>query len=153
MRNWQPVVLAGLLACAATAAAQSPAPNCSPAVLSGQQHSPELLRQAAPTCSSQSQTDLLYNRAYHAELLDRYRSILQLETYRGQEDARNYHAYRIFIALSEALAQSRALASAGDGQAVAWLNSVYDRASEIAELRLKGYDLIADRLERQAWKQ
>ncbi len=36
---------------------------------------------------------------------------------------------------------------------VAWLNSIYDRAGEIAEMRLKGYDLQADRLEARMWSE
>jgi hypothetical protein len=136
----------------AAAAGQPPAAACSTQTLAAPHNSPQLLRQVAPTCDSAALTDLLYNRAYHAELLERYRSVMRLEGYRGQDDARDYHAYRIFIGLSEALAQSPALQSRAEGQAAAWLNSVYDRATEIAELRLKGYDLIADRLERQAWR-
>jgi len=106
------------------------------------------LREQAATCDSKEGATLLYNRAYHLDLLGRYRSVLRLQPGSGQEDSRHYHAYRIFIGLTEAFAAQR-----GDRDAppAALLNRVYDRATEIAELRLRGYDLRANRLEREAW--
>lgn len=144
----QPYLLPALALLAASAAADPQPPLACPAL--APPAPAELLRQAAKSCDSQSLAMLYYNRAYHADLLEHYRSVMRLDSYRGQEDAKNYHAYRIFIGLSEALAQSRA-ASEGQTEAVAWLNSVYERAGEIAELRLKGYDNLADRMDRQVW--
>lgn len=107
------------------------------------------LRAIATSCPPGPRADLWYNRAYHAELLERYRSVMQLEVYRPQDDMRNYHSYRIFIDLSEAMAEQTLPADSVD--TVVWLNSIYDRAGEIAEMRLKGYDLQADRLEARLW--
>lgn len=107
------------------------------------------MRALAAGCPPGPTADLWYNRAYHAELLERYRSAMRLEVYRTADDARNYHSYRVFIELSEALARHAPSATGGDR--VAWLNSIYDRAGEIAEMRLKGYDLQADRLEARLW--
>jgi hypothetical protein len=107
------------------------------------------LRDLAARCESGDAAALFYNRAYHLDLLERYRSLIRLTPASGQEDFKDYHAYRIFIGLTEALADQRRRESGR--QPTAWLNSVYDRATEIAELRLRGYDLQADRLERDAW--
>jgi hypothetical protein len=112
--------------------------------------SSQQLRELAGRCDDLHVSRLMYNRAYHLDLLGRYQAVLKLSPGSHQEDVKNYHAYRIFIGLTEALTAYGDRASRGDGPA-AWLNSVYDRATEIAELRIKGYDLQADRLEREAW--
>lgn len=113
---------------------------------------PERLREIAASCSTEPTAALFYNRAYHIELLQRYRTAMQLQALQNrQEDAKNYHAYRIFIGLSEAFADLSPLPEIGDS--VAWLNSVYDRAGEIAEMRVRGYDLQADRLENELWSE
>jgi hypothetical protein len=106
------------------------------------------LRERAATCESKEGTTLLYNRAYHLDLLGRYRSVIRLQPGSGQEDFKHYHAYRMFIGLTEAFAAYR---GDRDEPPAALLNLVYDRATEIAELRLRGYDLQADRLERETW--
>lgn len=111
--------------------------------------SARLYREIAASCEDPDTADLYYNRAYFVELLERYRTTLRLETASGQEDLKNYHTYRIFIGLTEALAQRQL---AGPPRQADWLNRVYERASEIAELRLRGYELQANRLEQQIWQ-
>ena len=105
-------------------------------------------REIASSCPDSDTANLYYNRAYFIELLERYRATLRLDTASGQEDLKNYHAYRIFIGLTEALTRQAATAS---GDQADWLNRIYDRASEIAELRLRGYETQANYLERRAW--
>lgn len=124
-------------------------PACAEGLKSERSAAAVEMRDIAASCPPGATADLWYNRAYHADLLDRYQRLMQLEAYRAQDDARNYHSYRIFIGLSEALARYGQQAQGGD--AVVWLNSIYDRAGEIAEMRLKGYDLQADRLEAGLW--
>ena len=108
-----------------------------------------LYREIAASCQKANTANLNYNRAYFMELLESYRTTLRLEAASGQEDLKNYHAYRIFIGLTEALTRQQA---AGSGDQADWLNTVYDRASEIAELRLRGYELQANHLEQKVWK-
>ena len=112
--------------------------------------SSDQLRQLASRCEDLDASRLMYNRAYHLDLLGRYRALLKLSPGSNQEDLKDYHAYRMFIGLTEALT-AYGSQTGNDGEPAAWLNSVYDRATEIAELRMKGYDLQADRLEREAW--
>lgn len=130
-------------------AAADPHPACRAAIAPAVPVDAAELRSIATSCRPGPRADLWYNRAYHAELLDRYRSMMQLEAYWPQEDARNYYSYRLFIALSEALALQTMEPDSTD--TVVWLNSIYDRAGEVAEMRLKGYDLQADRLEARLW--
>ena len=111
--------------------------------------SARLYREIAASCEDPNTAELNYNRAYFMELLARYRATLRLQAASGQEDLKDYHAYRIFIGLTEAL--TRQLATGPSNQADS-LNAVYDRASEIAELRLRGYELQANYLERQIWQ-
>lgn len=113
--------------------------------------SPDALRGMAEHCQHLDDAALLSNRAYHQELLADYRSMLDLRTYSAaREDTKNYHAYRIFIGLSEAFARSKH--QDPDGMSITWLNSIYERAGEIAELRIRGYDRQAERLERRLWE-
>jgi hypothetical protein len=58
-----------------------------------------------------------------------------------------YEAARIFIGLAESFAV-KAMAR-GDLTALERLNRTYRQYIEITELRIKGYDLIANRLERE----
>jgi hypothetical protein len=131
--------------------AAGPRPGCQTPVFSQMPVDSIELRAIATSCPPGPIADLWYNRAYHAELLQRYRSAMQLEVYRPQDDVRNYHSYRIFIDLSEAMAEHTMSADSLD--TVVWLNSIYDRAGEIAEMRLRGYDLQADRLEARLWSE
>ena len=140
------LLLAPLLPITATAEQHS---ACNDAGALAPSAAPDLLRNIAASCAAAVTADLYYNRAYHAELLGRYRAAMRLQGYRRQEDVKNYHTYRIFIGLSEAMASAAPLP--GDGDTVAWLNSVYDRATEIAEMRLRGYDQQANRLESEFW--
>ena len=130
-------------------AAQGPSGECRGTPAVEPSAGPAELRATAERCPPGPTADLWYNRAYHSDLLRRYRSAMELEVYRASDDARNYHSYRIFIGLSEALA--RHARRSGDPENVVWLNSIYDRAGEVAEMRLKGYDLQADHLEARLW--
>ena len=58
-----------------------------------------------------------------------------------------YEAYRILIGLAESFVM-QAMAR-GDLDALTRLNDTYRQYIEITELRLKGYDLLANRLERE----
>ena len=126
-------------------------PVCEQGHVPDKSATPDWLREIAASCSTEPTAALFYNRAYHIELLERYRSVMHLQTFHNKEDVKNYHAYRIFIGLSEAFADTSPLPGAGD--TVGWLNSIYNRAGEIAELRLRGYDLQADRLENKLWNE
>ncbi len=123
-------------------------PACQDLALDKSYDSPEELRLIASSCRVPEVSELYLNRAHHRHMLKQFerfeRSIMHL----GDGDNRAYiESYRIHIGLAEAFAAARLRMQ--DGEMVRQLNRIYDESSEIAELRFRGYDLIADRLERQ----
>jgi hypothetical protein len=58
-----------------------------------------------------------------------------------------FEACRILIGLAKAFAAGAL--TRGDTATVSCLNQAYDHYIQITELRLKGYDLIANRMERE----
>ncbi|TVO77011.1 hypothetical protein [Sedimenticola selenatireducens] len=106
-------------------------------------YTPHLMRQVAENCGESAIANLFYNRAYHAELLQKFQVINRLQTHQPNSDQAHYQTQRIFIALSEAFA--RRAWERGEKTAIAQLNSHYDRSIEIAEYQLKGYNVLAAR--------
>jgi hypothetical protein len=107
------------------------------------EYTPTQLRQVAAKCEETAIANLFYNRAYHAELLDKFQILNRLQAHQPTDDLTHYHTQRIFIALAEAFA-GRAW-ERGETQAITQLNHRYDRSIEIAEYQLKGYDVLAAR--------
>ncbi|MEW8351869.1 MAG: hypothetical protein AB2687_26490, partial [Candidatus Thiodiazotropha taylori] len=65
----------------------------------------------------------------------------------GEKDDDSYiESYRIHIAMIEAFS-SHDLLTDKRNRTLETLNRIYEQSHEIAELRFRGYDLIADRLE------
>jgi hypothetical protein len=109
-------------------------------------YSPPELRSIAASCLSPEIARLFYNRAYHADLLEHYRVLARLDRGgRGGDGGYRYETYPMFIGLAEAFARD-AWKRRGEA-AIRELNAGYDRAMEIAELRIRGYDPTADYLE------
>lgn len=104
-------------------------------------YTPQLMRQVAEHCGESAIANLFYNRAYHAELLQKFQVINQLQTHKPSNDRTHYQTQRMFIALSEAFA--RRAWEQGGKTAIAQLNSHYERSIEIAEYQLKGYNVLA----------
>ncbi|MCW8945528.1 MAG: hypothetical protein OQL27_12205 [Sedimenticola sp.] len=104
-------------------------------------YTPKLMRQVAENCGETAIANLFYNRAYHAELLQKFQLINRLQSHKPNHDLTHYHTQRMFIALSEAFAK-RAW-ERGEQQAITELNRNYDSSIEIAEYQLKGYDILA----------
>jgi hypothetical protein len=86
------------------------------------------------------------NRSQLFELMDDFNSLNRAVSADKSAQA-YYEAYRIFIGLAESFA-IQAMAR-GDMEVLTRLNETYRQFIEITELRLKGYDLIANRLERE----
>ena len=100
----------------------------------------------AASCTRPALAKLIYNRAHLYELMTEFNDLNQALS--ADSTSRTYYqAYRIFIGLAEAFAV-KAIAE-GDSVALNRLNRTYQEYIAITELRLKGYDLIADRLERE----
>lgn len=105
----------------------------------------ETLLSIAQSCKVTAVADLFYNRANHIRQVNKY---LQFEHELSNGDNVNIayiDAYRIHIGLAEALL-SKAL-TADSIETLNRLNRIYERSGEIAELRFKGYDLLANRLQ------
>ena len=111
-----------------------------------QQHTAKQLRAIAATCQSDTISHLYYNRAYHADLLKEGETLSQIDALYSRDLTHHIEAYRFYIALIEAFAPGWY----PDAEArAAFLNQEYDHRGEVAELRLHGYDRIADLKEKQ----
>ena len=104
------------------------------------------LHAIAETCERPEISRLFYKRAYMRELLDQYEQLNETISTNDESQA-SYETYRILIGLVEAFAGGAL--SGGDTRMLSRLSRTYDHYIEIAELRLKGYDLIANRMERE----
>jgi hypothetical protein len=111
-----------------------------------QTHSSKELRAIAATCRSDSISRLYYNRAYHVDLLHEGETLSQIIALHSRDMRRHIEAYRFYIALLEAFSTS--WYPDPDARA-AFLNKEYDGLGEVAELRLHGYDRLADVKEKQ----
>jgi hypothetical protein len=109
-------------------------------------HTSQQLRAIAATCHSEPISRLYYNRAYHEDLLQEGETLSQIVALFSRDMRRHIEAYRVYIALIEAFAPS--WYADADSRAV-FLNKEYDRRGEVTELRLHGYDRLADVKERQ----
>lgn len=111
------------------------------------QHPSQQLRAIAASCEAEEIADLFYHRAYHAELIAEGEALRGLIAYTRRDSGGHFDAYRLYIAMIEAFAP---VWYPVVNERAAFLNGQYEHHSEIAELRLHGYDMVADRLERQA---
>ena len=106
---------------------------------------PADVRELAQGCKDAALADLYFKRAYHLEFLQRsarHESMVIL--YGGQRPW--LPNYRLYVALIEAMsphwfADARAR--------IDFLRGEYEHKGEVAELRLRGMDHMADRLERE----
>jgi len=123
-------------------------PACLDPGLDGTRYPTEFLYAVASSCQAEEVANLFYNRALHRQLLEKYQRFERSLLHFGNRDHLSYiESYRIYIGLAEAFSQR--LIDRGDPAAVRRLNRVYEQSGEIAEMRFRGYDLIADRLERK----
>ena len=103
------------------------------------------LRHIAASCTDPGVSRLFYNRAYNKDLLAEGNILSGLETLNDQSGYL-ITSYRLYIALVEELAP---LYYPDMKQRVAFLNKVYERRGEVMELRIRGYDKLADALEKK----
>jgi hypothetical protein len=123
-------------------------PVCWDAALSVRSYDPQELVSIARSCTTPEVSELLLNRVQHQRLLQKYDRFERSLQHFGERDHRAYiESYRIHIGLAEAFASMHM--RQGDKAVLKRLNHLYDQAGEIAEMRFRGYDLIADRLEKK----
>ncbi|UCB54895.1 MAG: hypothetical protein JSW45_13330 [Thiotrichales bacterium] len=101
-------------------------------------------RSMANSCPSTSIANLHYIRVYHPDLVTEATALAGLISYSDNSSNVHFEAYRLYIALHEQMAP---IGYPDSAARVALLNREYDRRVEIASLRLRGYDQVADHLE------
>jgi len=106
-------------------------------------HSSDELRHIASTCESGYFSELNFHRAYYIDLVNEATATAGLIDYVRTENRANLSAYKFHMMLAEQLA--RHLYPTRVGQLL-FLNGEYEVNNEIAELRLRGYNNLADRL-------
>lgn len=112
-----------------------------------QNHTAEQIRAIAQSCHSDTISQLYFNRAYHMDLLQEGEALSQLIATSSGNITHHIESYRLYIALIESFAPSWY----GDDMQgrITFLNREYDRRGEVTELRIRGYDRLADLKEKQ----
>ena len=130
---------------ASVACAKNPTP-CISQNIESVELTEQRYREIAATCDNDRLARLYYNRAYHQELLKE--GVLFSRLVIQSDGTLQYHmdAYRLYIAMIEIFAQSQYPDLLVRAEI---LNNVYESRSEVIELRLQGYDRIADTLEKK----
>ena len=109
-------------------------------------HSAQELRTIASSCQDKEVARLFYNRAYHKDLLLEGIALSSIIQINSESSNHLLTAYRMYIAMIEEFAP---LYYTDIQQRINFLNTIYERRSEVVELRLHGYDKLADALERK----
>ncbi|MGD8911512.1 MAG: hypothetical protein PVI97_07580 [Candidatus Thiodiazotropha sp.] len=107
----------------------------------------ETLISIAQSCKITEVAELFYNRANHIRQVTKYLQFEHKLHNRNNEHIAYIESYRIHIALAEALF-NKAI-TADSTQVLSRLNRIYEHSGEIAELRFRGYDLLANRLQQR----
>lgn len=107
------------------------------------------LRAIAVSCRPGPMAELYYYRAYYLDLITEAAAMSSLVVRLNPEYRHRFESHRLYMALIEVLAP---VWFEQADERVAFLNAEYARAMEVAELRLRGYDRLADRLERQLYQ-
>lgn len=144
MRKLSALLLVLLTAPAAAAGWEHP--SCSQPPPGTEAASAAELRAIAETCRHPALARLHYNRAYHRYLVDEARVLSRLIAHAPDSAGTEFLAYRLYIALVEQMAPHW---FDDPVRRAHFLNGEYQRRGEIAELRLRGRDNLADRLEQQ----
>ncbi|ALP51659.1 hypothetical protein Tel_00055 [Candidatus Tenderia electrophaga] len=107
------------------------------------------LRAIAAQCESQPVADLYYHRAHHRELVGLNRTLRSILTINVTGIPQNsVESYRLYMALVELMAEQ--MIEESDAR-VKLLNHQYARLNDLFELRIKGFDRLADRKEWQIY--
>jgi hypothetical protein len=108
-------------------------------------HSPLELRRIASQCNTRLYSELNYHRAYYLDLLRESEAVSGVISWSDNGSAASATAHKLYMQLVEQLAP---LYYTSDEELAAWLVSEYEIRNEIAELWLRGYGVLAERLGR-----
>jgi hypothetical protein len=111
-----------------------------------EKHSPQELRQIAASCRSALVSRLYSQRAEYADLVKEHQLLSSMAIQSRGGNNPDLETYRIYIGLIEAFA---ATLYPDPVERLYFLTEEYSRQIEIAELRLRGYDHLADRMEQE----
>jgi hypothetical protein len=111
-----------------------------------EKHSPQELRRIAASCRSALVSTLYSQRAEHADLVEEHKLLSNMAIQSRGGTNPDLETYRIYIGLIEAFAANL---YPDPVERLYFLTEEYSRQIEIAELRLRGYDNLADRMERE----
>ena len=144
MGRW---IVALLVSAMAWSASAEEHPACKDLAVANYYDSIDELLRIANSCRAPAVSELYLNRAHHREKLREFELFERSLMHFRENEGRAYiDSYRIHIGLAEAFAASHLRML--DEAVVKRLNRLYEESTEIAEMRFRGYDLIADRLER-----
>ena len=101
------------------------------------------LRKIAHSCKSGDFAELNYHRAYYQDLVSEAAATASLINYARSEGRANFSAFTFHMLLTEQMAHHYYPTTAGQ---LAFLISEYEVKNEIAELWLRGYNNLANRL-------
>lgn len=119
-------------------------PACQDVDFSYRGSTPDELREIAQSCAVPEMAELYHHRARRAELIADHAVMSRLEqVQRSLSDRWTMQEDALFITLVELLSTAYGLSSVERTKVI---NTAFDHTNEVAELRLRGYDLQADRL-------
>jgi len=118
-------------------------PVCNDASHDWLRHTAERLRELAASCQSSRFSELNFHRAYYRDLVSESDAAAALIDYNRSEGRSNLRAYAFHMLLTEQMARHYFPTMAGQ---LSYLISEYEKKNEIAELWLRGYNNLANRL-------
>ena len=130
-------LIAGLILIFSNAAIANENPACRDQQSHYINSSASELRSIAVSCEDKNMARLFYNRAYHKYLLAQGKALSGIILHNTESTDYQLTAYRLYIAMVEELAP---LYYSDAQERIEFLNTVYERGSEVVELRLKGND-------------
>ncbi len=137
--------IVGLVIASTLAAGEHPA--CHNLDYPYQEVTSDRVRAIADSCTESTIADLYYRRAQHIDLMADHEVMSRLGHVKEEQGDWTMSQERLFLTLVEVFTAQQNLP---DRQRAEVLNIALDRTIEISELRLRGYDRQAQRLERRS---
>ena len=131
------------LCCSPTLCGADEHPACTDTTHDWLSHNPERLREIARTCTAPRFAELNFHRAYYRDLVSESAATSTLIDYGRSEGRANFSAYTFHMLLTEQMARHYFPTTAGQ---LRFLINEYEKKNEIAELWLRGYNNLANRL-------
>ncbi len=118
-------------------------PVCTNASHDWHHYAAERLRKLAASCHSPRFSELNFHRAYYRDLVNEGAATASLIDYSRSEGRANFSAYTLYMLLTEQMARHYYPTTTGQ---LNFLIGEYEKRNEIAELWLRGYNNLANRL-------